>query len=121
MKSKIVVVMLAVSLVCAWGGTSIAGVLGYSLDRSDRGFERKADAEPSAAVVAADGLIGRPLGLATTIVGTGLFVVTLPFSASSCSVHESARGMIGRPGGWTFVRPMGRGDARFEEPGVFGR
>jgi hypothetical protein len=121
MKSKIVVVMIAVSLVCAWGGTSIAGILGYSLDRADRGFKEAPDAEPSAPVVAADGLIGRPLGLATTIVGTGLFVVTLPFSASSGSVHEAARGMIGKPGGWTFSRPMGRSDARFEEQGVFGR
>lgn len=121
MKSKILVVLLAVSLVCVWGGASVAGVLGYSLDRADRGFERKADAEPSAAMVAGDGLIARPLGLATTIAGTGLFVVTLPFSAPSGSVHEAARGMIGRPGGWTFVRPMGRGDARFEEQGVFGR
>jgi hypothetical protein len=121
MKSKILVVMLAVSLVCAWGGSSVAGVLGYSLDRAERGFERKADAEPSAAVVVADGLIARPLSLATTIGGTGLFLVTLPFSVPSGSVNESARGMIGRPGGWTFVRPMGRGDARFEEQGVFGR
>lgn len=121
MKNKILVAMLAVSLVCAWGGASAAGVLGYSLDRADRGFERKADAEPSAAVVAADGLIGRPLGLATTIAGTGLFVLTLPFSAPGGSTDAAARGMIGRPGGWTFTRPMGRGDARFEEQGVFGR
>jgi hypothetical protein len=113
--------MLAVSLVCAWGGASIAGVLGYSMDRADRGFARQAEAEPSAPAVAADGLIARPLGLATTIAGTGLFLVTLPFSASSGSVNEAARGMIGKPGGWTFVRPMGRGDARFEEQGVFGR
>ena len=121
MKSKILVVMLALSLVCAWGGSSVAGVLGYSLERAERGFETKPDAEPSAPVVAADGLIARPLGLATTIAGTGLFLVTLPFSIPSGSVNESARGMICKPGGWTFVRPMGRGDARFEAQGVFGR
>jgi len=121
MKSKILVVMLTVSLVCVWGGSSVAGVLGYSLDRAERGFAPKPDAEPSAAVVAADGLIARPLGLATTIAGTGLFLLTLPFSVPSGSVNESGRGMIGRPGGWTFVRPMGRSDKRFEEQGVFGR
>jgi hypothetical protein len=121
MKSKILVVMLAVSLVCAWGGTSIAGVLGYSLDRADRGFERRADTEPSAAVVVADGLLARPLGLGTTIGGTALFLVTLPFSIPSGSVNESAQGMIVRPGGYTFIRPMGRGDTRFEEQGVLGR
>ena len=89
------------------GGRRLAGVLGYSLDRADRGFERRGSDEPSAATVATDGLIARPLGLATTIAGTGLFVVTLPFSTRSGSVREAARGMIGRPGGWTFVRPLG--------------
>lgn len=121
MKSRILVVMLAVSLLWSLSGTATAGVLGYSMDRADKGFQDKPNAEPSASVVAADGLIARPLGLATTIAGTGLFLVTLPFSIPSGSVNESAQGMIVRPGGWTFVRPMGRGDARFEEQGVFGR
>jgi hypothetical protein len=121
MKSKILLVMLALSLSCTWTGTAAAGVLGYSLDRADRGFERRADAEPSAAVVVADGLIARPLGLGTTIGGTALFLVTLPFSIPAGSVNESAQGMIVRPGGYTFIRPMGRSDARFEEQGVFGR
>jgi hypothetical protein len=120
MKKKILVVILALSLLGALGGSAVADVLGYSLDRADRGFKDKPDFEPSATAVGFDGLIGRPLGLATTIVGTGLFVVTLPFSIPSKSVEQSARGMIGRPGGWTFVRPMGRGDKRFEEQGVFG-
>jgi len=121
MKSKILVVMLAVGLVCAWGGTSAAGVLGFSLDRADRGFKDAPDAEPSAAMVFFDGLIARPVGLVTTAGGTGLFILTLPFSASSGSTGEAAQGMIVRPGGWTFVRPMGRGDKRYEERGVFGR
>lgn len=119
MKTKIMVVMLALSLACAWGGAATAGVLGYSLDRADRGFERNPDTDPSAAKVVADGLIARPLGLATTIAGTGLFVATLPFSLPSGSVRESARGMIKRPGGWTFVRPMGRPDKRFMEKSIF--
>jgi hypothetical protein len=121
LKKKILVVMLALSLVCALSGTSTAGVLGYSLDRADRGFKDPPDVEPSATVVVLDGLIARPLGLGTTLGGTGLFIVTLPFSIPSGSVEQSARGMIGRPGGYTFIRPMGKNDARFEERGVFGR
>jgi hypothetical protein len=70
-------------------------------------------------VVAADAVIGRPLGLATTIAGTGVFLVTLPFSATSQSVDTAAWGLVGRPGGWTFVRPLGKGDPRFEEKGIF--
>jgi len=119
MKSRILVVMLAVSLLWSLSGTATAGVLGYSMDRAEKGFQDKPGAEPSAAVVAADGLIARPLGLATTIAGTGLFVATLPFSIPSGSVRESAQGMIKRPGGWTFVRPMGRPDKRFMEKSIF--
>ncbi len=33
---------------------------------------------PSSSVMASDGIIGRPLGLATTIAGTGVFLVTPP-------------------------------------------
>jgi hypothetical protein len=121
MKSKIMVVMLAVSLVCAWSGTSAAGVLGYSLDRADRGFERKADTEPSAAMVFFDGLVARPVGLVTTAGGVVLYSLTSPFHLISGSSHEAAQGMIVKPGGWTFVRPMGRSDKRYEEQGVFGR
>ena len=120
MKSKILVVMLSLSLIGAWSGVAAADVLGYSLDKASRGFETKPP-EPSAAKVVFDGLIARPLGLATTVAGTGLFVATLPFSIPSGSVRESANGMIVRPGGWTFVRPMGRPDKRFREEGVFGR
>ena len=121
MKGKILVVMLSLSLMGAWGGAASAGILGYSMDGADRGFERKPDAEPSAAKVVADGLIARPLGLATTIAGTGLFIVTLPFSIPSRSVNEAAQGMIVKPGGWTFVKPFGRPDERFMERGVFDR
>ena len=121
MKSKILVVMLSLSLIGAWGGAASAGILGYSMDRADRGFPRQPDQEPSAAKVVADGLIARPLGLATTIAGTGLFIATLPFSIPSRSVRGAAQGMIVKPGGWTFVKPLGRPDERFMEKGVFDR
>lgn len=118
MKSKILVVLLSLSLMVAWCSAASAGVLGYSMDRADRGFAPKAE-DPSAAKVVSDGLIARPLGLATTIAGTGLFIVTLPFSIPSGSVREAAHGMIGKPGGWTFVKPLGRPDERFMEHRIF--
>ena len=57
--------------------------------------------------MAADALIGRPLGLGATILGTGAFVATLPFTVCSGSVRDAARGMIKEPGAWTFTRPLG--------------
>jgi hypothetical protein len=120
MKRKILLVILVVSLVCVWGGAATAGQIGYSMRSAETGFVSKPQAgPPSSAVVAADALIGRPLGLATTIAGAGVFLVTLPFSLTSESTEEASWGLVGRPGAWTFVRPLGRGNPAFEEEGVF--
>ena len=84
MKSKVLLVILAISLVCAWGGVGAAGQIGYSMRSAEKGFAFKPDPDPpSSSVMAVDALIGRPLGLATTIVGTGVFLVTLPFTLPS--------------------------------------
>jgi len=120
MKNKVLLGILTISLVCAWGGVGTAGQIGYSMRGSEAGFAFKPQsAPPSSTVVAVDAIIGRPLGLATTIGGAAVFLVTLPFSLPSESTAEAAWGMMGRPGGWTFVRPLGRGEPVFEERGVF--
>jgi hypothetical protein len=69
--------------------------------------------------MAADALIGQPLGLATTIVGTGFFIATRPISVITQSTEGSARGLVGRPGGRTLVRPLGRGNPDLEERPIF--
>jgi hypothetical protein len=121
MKRKMLVIMLAISLTCAFNGIAAAGTLGYSLDRAERGFAEKPSSDVSAAVVAADALIARPVGLGLTIAGTATFLLTLPFSIPSQSVHNAAQGLIVKPGGYTFVRPLGRNEPEFEERSVFGR
>jgi len=121
MKNKVLLVMLVMSLVCVWGGVGTAGQIGYSMRGSERGFASKPNPDPpSSAVVAVDAIIGRPLGLATTIAGTAVFLVTLPMSLPSESTAEAGWGLVGRPAGWTFVRPLGRGKPVYEEKGVFG-
>jgi hypothetical protein len=120
MKNKVLLIILVISLVCAWGGVGTAGQIGYSMRGAERGFEFKPNPNPpSSTVVAVDAIIGRPLGLATTIGGTAVFLVTLPFSLTSQSTGEAAWGLAGRPAGWTFVRPLGRGEPVYEEQGVF--
>jgi hypothetical protein len=120
MKRKVLLVILVVSLVCVWGGAATAGQIGYSMRGMEKGFASQPSPEPpSSSTVAADAIIGRPLGLATTIVGTGVFLVTLPFNRTYESTAEAGWGLVGRPGGWTFVRPMGRGAPEYEEKGVF--
>jgi hypothetical protein len=59
------------------------------------------------AIVGADALVGRPLCFAVTVVGSAVFVVTLPFSAPSGSIHSAAEALVLKPARETFVRPLG--------------
>jgi hypothetical protein len=120
MKRKMLVVLLALGLGCLSSGSGFAQVLGYNMDRSGRGFAEKPASNVSAAVVAGDALLARPIGLAVTIAGATTFLVTLPFSIPSHSVGNAAEGLIVKPGGYTFVRPLGRDMPRFEERSLFG-
>jgi hypothetical protein len=60
-----------------------------------------------AATVAVDVAVARPISLAMTIVGSALFVVSLPFSAPSGCVKKAARTLVGGPAKDTFTRPLG--------------
>ena len=121
MRRRLPVVILAIVLLATWGnvGANAAGALPYSLEKAEKGFREPSKAEPSAAAVAADAAIGRPLGLATTIAGAGLFVITLPFTAPSGSVRQAAWELMGRQGGWTFNRPLGGSAPQYERQGIF--
>jgi hypothetical protein len=70
-------------------------------------YQTRRRSKPDSNVMAADALIGRPVGLAATVLGTTTFVATLPFTAFSGSVRDAARGLIKEPGAWTFTRPLG--------------
>src|SRR4051812_48697560 len=62
---------------------------------------------PDPAVTAADAVLARPLGFAATIIGSAIFVVSLPVAAISGSVDSTARSLVGRPAEFTFTRPLG--------------
>jgi hypothetical protein len=119
MRTKMLVVILALGMVCAWESTGAAGDIGYRFRQDPDAGIKTLPGSPSSGVVAADAVIGRPLGLATTIAGAAVYLVTLPFSAGSGHTNEAGWGLVGRPAGWTFVRPMGRGAPVYEERGLF--
>ena len=54
-----------------------------------------------------DSLFLRPLGFAATVIGAGVFVVSLPFSALGRNVDEAAQKLIVEPAKFTFSRPLG--------------
>lgn len=65
----------------------------------------------------ADAVIARPFGLAATVGGSAIFVVTLPFTALGGNVKQAADTLVVGPARETFVRCLGctsagRGEAR---------
>jgi len=119
MGRKMLILLVAASLACAWGGPSFAGEMGYSLKASEMGFKEPAPYESRSGVIFLDAVVARPLGLVTTVVGTGVFVATIPFTVGSGDLGRAGRALVVNPAGWTFVRPLGKSAPQFEDPGVF--
>jgi hypothetical protein len=63
--------------------------------------------DPNFSTMLIDGALARPLGLGATVVGTAIWIVTLPFSALGGNVGEAADKLIVEPARFTFVRPLG--------------
>ena len=62
----------------------------------------------SAEAMIVDGLLLRPAGIVATVLGTAVFVVTLPFSIPTRSVDKAAQKLVVDPARYTFVRPLGQ-------------
>ena len=54
-----------------------------------------------------DGLVVRPIGFVATIIGSVLFVITLPFSAMGDNVAEAREVLVEGPAAFTFTRCLG--------------
>jgi hypothetical protein len=63
--------------------------------------------EHSAGAMAIDAVAVRPLGLIATALGTGIFLVSLPFSTLGGNVDQAAKSLVVAPARFTFVRPLG--------------
>ena len=62
---------------------------------------------PSGYSMAGDILIARPLLIGATVIGAGLFIVSLPFSALGGNVEDAANALVVEPGREAFVRCLG--------------
>lgn len=87
---------MVVLCVCLLGAVGAAN--------ADEGYVGEA---PSGAAMAADVLLVRPLGLIATVAGTGIFIISLPFSLLGSNSGDAAKQLVVRPAGYTFVRPLG--------------
>lgn len=62
---------------------------------------------PKAYSMVGDLLIARPLLIAATIIGAGVFVISLPFSAAGGNIGEAGHALVVEPGKEAFVRCLG--------------
>jgi hypothetical protein len=60
---------------------------------------------PGAMVV--DTVLVRPVCLVATIIGSAFFVISLPVTVPSKSVHHAAQSLVVKPAQATFTRPLG--------------
>ena len=93
-RSSIIIVLSIVFLLAAGSPQAFA-------DPSEKGKER------SAMGMCGDLIALRPLGLAATVIGAGVFVVSLPFSLIGRNVNEAAKKLVVEPFLFTFDRPLG--------------
>ena len=63
--------------------------------------------EASAAAMFADAVFIRPFWLTCTVLGTGLFVLTSPFTLISRNIGHSAKVFVAEPAINTFGYPLG--------------
>ena len=79
-------------------------VLALLLSTSTPAF---ASGDTDAASVVVDVVVARPTTFALTLIGSVLFVVSLPVAATSGSLDKVAKTLVAAPAKDTFVRPIG--------------
>jgi hypothetical protein len=65
--------------------------------------------------VATDAVVIRPACLLATVLGSAIFVVSLPVAAISKSVKKTADTLVVKPANATFTRPLGDMDALIDK------
>ena len=69
--------------------------------------------EPSPDEVAADLLFVRPVALCSIIVGSAIYVVSLPFTIPTGNLNLAGRKLVVEPVKFTFSKPLGELDTPF--------
>ncbi len=63
--------------------------------------------EPRAGEMILDGLLVRPVSFVATVIGSVVWVITLPFSAAGGNVGQAREKLIEGPAAFTFTRCLG--------------
>lgn len=87
--------------------TLVATVAACLLAFSSVGHARAIDESPTALAMTGDAIFVRPVLLATTIVGSAVYLVSLPFSLLGGNADEAGEVLVMGPAKATFVRCLG--------------
>ncbi|HTN33939.1 MAG TPA: hypothetical protein VL091_08035 [Marinobacter sp.] len=87
--------------------TLMATLAACLLAFSSIGHAKAVDESPSALAMTGDALLVRPVLLATTIVGSVVYLVSLPFSLLGGNAGEAGEVLVVGPAEATFVRCLG--------------
>jgi hypothetical protein len=79
----------------------------FSLCVPVAGFANVIEEKPTALAMTGDAIFARPVLLAMTVVGSAVYVVSLPFSLLGNNAVESAEMLVVGPAKSTFVRCLG--------------
>src|SRR3974377_2216643 len=94
--------------------TAIICIAAIGLATSTPAFASSPAPDPT--VVCADALVMSPRLFASTVAGSAIFVVCLPFAALSKSVKSTAHALVVTPAQATFTRPLGDFDYYDQSP-----
>ena len=89
-----------VVLVCALSLTN----LGFAAEGA---YNNSVEEDPSALAMTADLVLVRPAMLGITVIGSALWLVSLPFSAAGGNAKQAADTLVIGPAKTTFVRCLG--------------
>jgi hypothetical protein len=99
-RKQSLVFLVAAVLLLAWAASPALAAEKQYVKGEDR----------NAVAMIFDLVILRPLGLAATVVGTAVFVISLPVSAIGGNTGEAAKKLVAEPVKYTFTRPLGAED-----------
>ncbi len=106
--SKAAIPIVILALLISPASVLAKGAMGtYSPQAT--GFEEY-DKQVDTAKMAADTVLVRPLGIVSTALGFGLFVISVPFAALGGNTGEAWHNLVVRPAKFTFNRPLGEFD-----------
>lgn len=100
MRSRLLVAVVATTLVVGTTFSGTAGADPLSLQNID-------DSRPSGAAMVVDAVIVRPVMAVSSLLGSGLFLVSLPFSLIGGNTTEALDALVVTPVEQTFLRCLG--------------